>query len=78
MSEQAPAQRNAIEIRTANVDLGTKLDAVGAALVAIREAHRDAMPVKCWAAINRARSDRGSHFGGAMNFPNRPQTRRRR
>ena len=47
-------QPKAIEIRVANVDLTTKLDALGAALAAIREAHRDEMSVRCWAEMNKA------------------------
>lgn len=50
----ALTQHKAIEIKIANVGLVPKLDAIGAALTAVREAHRDGMPVKCWAAINRA------------------------
>ncbi|ACB76675.1 hypothetical protein [Opitutus terrae] len=48
------ARPSAIEIRIANVDLPTKLDALGAALAAIREAHRDDMSVQSWAALHRA------------------------
>ena len=45
---------NAIEIKIGNVDLATKLNAIGAALEAVRLAHRDEMPVECWAALNQA------------------------
>lgn len=44
----------AIEIRICTTDLAAKLDALGAAVVAVREAHRDTMSVRCWAAMNRA------------------------
>lgn len=46
-----------IEIRIANVSLAEKLDALGAALAAVREAHREGMPAECWAAINRAQKN---------------------
>lgn len=44
----------AIEIRIANVDLATKLDALGAVLAAIREAHRDGTSPRSWSALHRA------------------------
>lgn len=47
-------KRREIEIRIGNVDLATKLDAFGAALAAVREAHRGEMSVRAWAALNRA------------------------
>jgi hypothetical protein len=47
-------QHRAIDIRIANVTLTAKLDALGAALVAVREAHQGEMSVACWSAINRA------------------------
>lgn len=43
-----------IEIRIADVDLATKLDALGATIAAVREAHRDVMSPKSWAALHRA------------------------
>lgn len=51
---RAVTRHRAIEITIANVGLVPKLDALGAALVAVREAHRDGMPPKCWAALHRA------------------------
>jgi hypothetical protein len=47
-------QRRPVEIHLPNVDLVSKLSVIGAALTAIREAHRDDMSAKSWAAINRA------------------------
>lgn len=44
----------AIEIRIGTTDLASKLDALGAAVAAVREAHRDTMSVRSWAAMNRA------------------------
>jgi hypothetical protein len=43
-----------IEIRIANVDLAAKLDALGAAIAAVREAHRDEMSPRTWAALHRS------------------------
>ena len=43
-----------LEIRIGNVDLPTKLSAVGAALQAVREAHRDEMGARTWSALQRA------------------------
>lgn len=50
----ALAPQRPIEIRIASVDLVTKLDALGAAIAAVREAHRDDMSPRAWAALNRA------------------------
>jgi hypothetical protein len=47
-------QHKAIEIKIANVGLVPKLDALGAAISAVREAHRYDIPPKCWAALHRA------------------------
>jgi hypothetical protein len=47
-------RRDQIEIRIGDVPLAWKLDAIGAALLAVRDAHRDTMPPAAWAAINRA------------------------
>lgn len=47
-------RKSAIEIRIANVDLATKLDALGAAIAAVREAHRYEMSARSWAALHRA------------------------
>lgn len=44
----------AIVISIPDVPLEMKLDAIAAALVAVRDAHRDTMPPDCWAAINSA------------------------
>jgi hypothetical protein len=52
-------RRDQIEIRIGNVPLGWKLNALSAALVSIREAHRDTMAPACWAAINRALNNLG-------------------
>jgi len=43
-----------VEIRIGSASLVDKLSALGAALTAIREAHRDDMSPRSWAAINRA------------------------
>lgn len=48
------ARRNVVEIQIGDAPLGWKLAAIGAALAAVRDAHRDTMPVACWAEINRA------------------------
>lgn len=45
-----------------NVSLAAKIDLVGAALLAIREAHKDEMHADCWAALNRA----GHELGAAV------------
>lgn len=50
----APTQHRAIEIKIGNVGLVPKLDAIAAAIAAVREAHRNGMPVACWAALHRA------------------------
>ena len=47
---RAPIQ-SGIEIRIGDVDLATKLDALGAA---VREAHRDTISTRGWAALHRA------------------------
>jgi hypothetical protein len=49
-----PITRAAIEIRIGNATLVQKLDAIAAALVAVREAHRDTMNPRQWGAINRS------------------------
>jgi hypothetical protein len=46
--------RLSIEFKIADVPLGSKLDALAAALVCVREAHRDTMSPRTWEAINRA------------------------
>jgi hypothetical protein len=51
------AKRGEIEIRIGNVDLTTKLDALGAALAAVREAHREQISPKAWAALHRAQEN---------------------
>ncbi|MBL9187886.1 MAG: hypothetical protein JNK23_10430 [Opitutaceae bacterium] len=51
------ARRDQIEIRIGDVPLGWKLDAIGAALAAVREAHRGTMPNACWAALHRAEKE---------------------
>ena len=51
---QLTVKRASVEVLIANVDLVAKLDALGAALVAVREAHRDEMSAECWATINQA------------------------
>lgn len=43
-----------IEIRIGDVDLIAKLSAIGAALEAVRLAHRDDMGCRSWTAIQRA------------------------
>lgn len=44
----------AIEIRIGNVGLDVKLDAIAAALQTVKEAHRDEISPRSWAAIGRA------------------------
>lgn len=44
----------AIEIKIGTTDLASKLDALGAAVGAVREAHRDTMSAQCWAELHRA------------------------
>jgi hypothetical protein len=56
MAENLPARPAAIEIRIGNVDLVTKLDALAAAIAAIREAHRYEMSPAAWAALNDAQA----------------------
>jgi hypothetical protein len=54
----APTTRpSAIEIRIGDVDLATMLDALGAAVAAVREAHRDTMSTRGWAALHRAQEN---------------------
>ena len=53
-SSSLQSQPKAIEIRIGNVGLVPKLDALGAAIAAVREAHRDEMSPASWAALNRA------------------------
>ncbi len=43
-----------IEIKIPNLGLVPKLDAIGAALAAVKEAHRDDMGVDTWCAIGQA------------------------
>jgi hypothetical protein len=43
-----------VRIEIAHVDLAVKLDALGSAVAAVRDAHRDGIPAACWAALNRA------------------------
>ena len=50
---RAPIQAG-IEIRIRDVDLAAKLDALGAAIAAVREAHRDTISTCGWAALHRA------------------------
>jgi hypothetical protein len=45
-----------IEIKIANVGLVPKLDAIGAALCAIKEAHRDELSARAWFSIGEAES----------------------
>lgn len=47
-----PAQP--IEIRISTIDPVKKLDAIGAVLAAVREAHRDEISPRAWAELNRA------------------------
>lgn len=44
----------AVEVRIGNVGLAPKLDALAAALDAVKAAHRDTMPTACWRAIGEA------------------------
>ncbi len=48
------SRKDAIQIRIGDVPLEAKLDALCAALQAVRLAHRDTMSVRSWAALNRA------------------------
>lgn len=55
MTMSESIQRRApIEIRIPDAPLRWKLNAISATLVAVRDAHRDTMSVRAWAAINRA------------------------
>lgn len=54
MSSQLLHHPQAIEIKIGTIDLASKIDVIGAAVVAVREAHRDGMSGQCWAAMNRA------------------------
>lgn len=49
----------AIEIRIGDVDLPTKLSAIGAALAAVQMGHRDQIGSRTWAALHRAQNDIG-------------------
>ena len=43
-----------LDLRITGVSLVAKLDAIGAALAAVREAHRDQMPQSCWQQLHLA------------------------
>lgn len=49
--EKQPA---AVEVNFGSGSLASKLDVLGAAIAAVREAHRDQMSPTCWASLNRA------------------------
>lgn len=63
------ARADALEIRIGNVSLPAKLDALGAALAAIREAHRGDMPPKAWAALYRAQDAISEAMLCSSDFP---------
>lgn len=50
----AEAQRNPIEIRMADVPFEKKVNALCAALEAVRLAHQDEISAKSWALMNQA------------------------
>ena len=52
--DKLPARPAAIEIKIGSVDLVSKLDALGAAIAAVREAHRFEMSAQSWSDLNRA------------------------
>lgn len=54
MVDHAITTRPEIGIRIGNVSIEAKLDALGAAIAAVREAHRDKVSNKQWAALHRA------------------------
>lgn len=43
-----------LQVKIADVPLEQKLDVIGAAIAAVREAHRDEMAPHSWAALNIA------------------------
>ncbi len=65
----ALATRAGIEIRIGDVPLAFKIDALGAALDAVREAHRDEISPESWAALNRARDCIGDALLHLRSFP---------
>ena len=56
MADPLQVHRNQIEIRIGDVPLVAKLDALGAAVAAVRDAHGDTMSKKAWAAMHRAQN----------------------
>lgn len=54
MPGESQLQRKKTEVRIADVPLSHKLDVLGASIAAVREAHRDVMSARCWAALNVA------------------------
>jgi hypothetical protein len=72
---QIPA---ALEIKVGNVGLVPKLDAIGAFIAAVKEAHRDEMSAECWAALGRAQDQvahatltRNKGITGRLDLPAR-------
>ena len=53
MSFTSSPFRREVAFQIPDAPLSHKLSCLGAALEAVKEAHRDTMPVKCWAAISR-------------------------
>ena len=60
-----------IDVRINGASLVAKLDAIGALIMAVREAHRDTISMPAWAAMNRAQDA----IAEAMLAGEQPQTR---
>jgi len=61
--------KQAIEIRIGDVGLAAKLDALGAAIAAVREAHGDQMPRACWEQMHRAQESIAQAMMSVNQFP---------
>jgi hypothetical protein len=56
MSDQLPARKPGIVIEIGNVPLAAKLDALGAAIDAVRKAHADTATPRCQSAMERSQA----------------------
>jgi hypothetical protein len=63
---QSLGRPDAVEIKIGNVPLTWKLDAIAAALDAVKQAHRDEMTPATWAAVNRAQDELGAASIGCL------------
>ena len=52
--DRLPDGPRAIEIRIGNVDFVSKISAIGAAIAAVREAHREELSANSWAHLEDA------------------------